>query len=208
MIKNIVFDLGGVLVGLNRRACEEAFRIIGFNDFGKILNEYVQGGFFLDYEKGEISTKEFMDIVRSYIKPGMRESVTDQQIVDAMGAFLEDIPDYKLDYLLALKNRYRLFMLSNTNPIALERVRPYFLKKGIPVESYFEKLFLSYEMRMAKPDNEIYEKVLTSAKLSASQTLFVDDSPLNIEKAKKLGYKTLLYSPSDNLINEVDKLLC
>ena len=207
MIKNIVFDLGGVLVGLNRGACEEAFRRIGFNDFGKILNEYIQGGFFLEYEKGEISTEEFMNIVRSYIDPQVRESVTDRQIIDAMGAFLEDIPDYKLDYLLELKKRYRLFMLSNTNPIAVEIVRPLFLTKGIPLESYFEKLFLSYQMRMVKPDDEIFENVLISSEIIASQTLFVDDSPMNIETAKKLGFKTLLFNPSDNLTDEVNKIL-
>jgi len=208
MIKNIVFDLGGVLVGLNRGACEEAFRRIGFNDFGKILNEYVQGGFFLEYEKGEISTEEFMDIVRSYIDPQIRESVTDLQILGAMGAFLEDIPGYKLDYLIELKKRYRLFMLSNTNPIAIEIVRPLFLTKGIPLESYFDKLFLSYQMKLAKPDDVIFEKVIESAVICASETLFVDDSPLNIETAKRLGYKTLLFNPSDNLIDEVNKLLC
>ncbi len=208
MIKNIVFDLGGVLVGLNRGACEEAFRRIGFNDFGKILNEYVQGGFFLEYEKGAISTEEFMDIVRSYIDPQIRESVTDLQILGAMGAFLEDIPGYKLDYLIELKKRYRLFMLSNTNPIAIEIVRPLFLTKGIPLESYFDKLFLSYQMKLAKPDDVIFEKVIESAVICASETLFVDDSPLNIETAKRLGYKTLLFNPSDNLIDEVNKLLC
>ncbi|MDP3436593.1 MAG: HAD family phosphatase [Bacteroidales bacterium] len=207
MIKNIVFDLGGVLVGLNRGACEEAFRRIGFNDFGKILNEYIQGGFFLDYEKGEISTEEFMNIVRSYIDPQVRESVTDRQIIDAMGAFLEDIPDYKLDYLLELKKKYRLFMLSNTNPIAIEIVRPFFLTKGIPVESYFEKLFLSFQMKMVKPDDEIFESVLVSSGIIASQTLFVDDSPMNIETAKKLGFKTLLFNPSDYLTDEVNKIL-
>ncbi|PKP00542.1 MAG: HAD family phosphatase [Bacteroidetes bacterium HGW-Bacteroidetes-8] len=208
MIKNIVFDLGGVLVGLNRGACEEAFRQIGFNDFGKILNEYVQGGFFLEYEKGEISTEEFIDIIRSYIDPQMRESVTNTQIVDAMGAFLEDIPGYKLDYLIELNKRYRLFMLSNTNPIAIEIVRPLFLTRGIPIESYFEELFLSYQMKMAKPDDVIFENVIKSAGLDASQTLFVDDSPLNIETAKRLGFKTLLYSPLDNLTDEVNRILC
>lgn len=195
-------------MGLNRGACEEAFRRIGFNDFGKILNEYVQGGFFLEYEKGEISTEEFMNIVRSYIDPQIRESVTNTQIVGAMGAFLEDIPAYKLDYLIELKKRYRLFMLSNTNPIAIEIVRPLFLTKGIPVESYFDILFLSYQMKMAKPDDEIFEKVIESAEICASETLFVDDSPLNIETAKRLGYKTLLFNPSDNLKDEVNKMLC
>lgn len=208
MIKNIVFDLGGVLVGLNRGACEEAFRRIGFKDFGKILNEYVQGGFFLEYEKGEISTEEFISIIRSYIDPYMRESITNTQIVDAMGAFLEEIPGYKLDYLIELNKRYRLFMLSNTNPIAIEIVRPHFLTRGIPIESYFEKLFLSYQMKMAKPDDVIFKNVIESAGLDVSQTLFVDDSPLNIEAAKKLGLKTLLYSPLDNLKDEVNRMLC
>lgn len=203
MIKNIVFDLGGVLVPLNRQECEAAFGNIGFNDFGKILNEYVQGGFFLDYEKGTITTGEFRDILRGYID----NKVTNHQIDTAMGSFLEIIPDDKLELLISLKSRFKLYMLSNTNEIAMNIVKPFFNKGNLTISDYFDKLFLSYEMKMAKPDSEIFIKMATDASLEASETLFIDDSPANIQTAQELGFKTLLFNRDMDLKTEVEKLI-
>ncbi|MDO9680521.1 MAG: HAD family phosphatase [Bacteroidales bacterium] len=203
MIKNIVFDLGGVLVPLNRRACEDAFHAIGFDDFGKILNEYVQGGFFLEYEKGAITTSEFRDILRSYIE----NEVTNDQIDFAMGSFLEVISDDKLEFLISLKKKFRLYMLSNTNEIAMRVVRPFFNKGNLTINDYFDKLFLSYEMKMAKPDSDIFIKMANDASFEASETLFIDDSPANIQTAQCLGFHTLLFNHDMNLKTEVEKLI-
>ncbi len=204
MIKNIVFDLGGVLVPLNRAACEEAFKAIGFNDFGKMLNEYVQGGFFLDYEKGLLTTKEFRDILRGYIKG----EVSDIQIDKAMGSFLEQIPAERLDLLLSLKQRFKIYMLSNTNEIAMSVVKPFFDRGNLSIENYFDKLFLSYEMRMAKPDSEIFISMSQIADFIPDETLFIDDAPANIETACSLGYKTLLIKPGMDLKTEVERIVC
>ena len=203
MIKNIVFDLGGVLVPLNRRACEDAFHAIGFEDFGKILNEYVQGGFFLEYEKGSITTGEFRDILRGYIE----NKVTNDEIDSAMGSFLEIISDDKLELLISLKKKYRLYMLSNTNEIAMKVVRPFFNKGILTINDYFDHLFLSYEMKMAKPDREIFVKMTNDASFKPSETLFIDDSPANIQTANELGFKTLLFKHDMNLKTEVENLL-
>lgn len=203
MIKNIVFDLGGVLVPLNRQACEDAFKNIGFNDFGRMLNEYVQGGFFLDYEKGLITTADFRNIIRSYIN----NEVSDIQIDFAMGSFLEKISESKLDFLLSLKERFRLFMLSNTNEIAMSVVRPFFKYDSHTISDYFEMLFLSYEMNMAKPDREIFVKMSEMGNMVAGETLFIDDSQMNIKSADSLGFKTLLFKPEMDLKEEVEKLI-
>ncbi|MDP3453710.1 MAG: HAD family phosphatase [Bacteroidales bacterium] len=207
MIKNIVFDLGGVLVGLNRDACIKAFSNIGFPGFDKILNEYVQGGFFLDYEKGMITTEEFRDIIRGYIEPEIREGITDSQINQAMGSFLDRIPEYKLDLILSLKKSYRIFMLSNTNPIAMDVVRPYFERDGLLLEDYFEKLYLSFEMMLAKPDPRIFKALIFDSGVKSEETLFIDDSPSNIASAADLNFKTLLFSPEQNLYDEIKKVL-
>lgn len=203
MIKNIVFDLGGVLVPLNRSACEDAFHAIGFEDFGKILNEYVQGGFFLEYEKGAITTGEFRDILRGYIE----NKVTNEEIDSAMGSFLEIISEDKLELLISLKGRFRLYMLSNTNEIAMNVVRPFFNKGNLTINDYFDHVFLSYEMRMAKPDSEIFEKMAIDAPFEPTETLFIDDSPANIQTAQELGFKTLLFNRDMDLKTEVEKLI-
>lgn len=207
MIKNIVFDLGGVLVGLNRKACTDAFSNIGFDGFGELLNDYIQGGFFLKYELGEVSTETFREWIRDHIKPELREKINNSDIDKAMGAFLESVPDYKLDLLLELRSNYRVFLLSNTNPIALEVVRPYFNYKNHRFEDFFEHRFLSYEMGLAKPDREIFMTMTKMADIIPSETLFIDDSIININAAETFGINTLLFNDAMNLENEVKKRL-
>jgi len=207
MIKNIVFDLGGVLVGLNRNACTDAFSKIGFDSFGDILNDYIQGGFFLKYELGEVSTDTFREWIRGQIKPRMRDSVKNPDIDNAMGAFLEKVPEYKLDLLIELRSRYRVFLLSNTNPIAIEVVKPYFNYKNLKFENFFEQTFLSYEMGLAKPDKEIFIEMTKKANLIPSESLFIDDAAVNIDSARRTGFNTLFFNDQMNLEYEVKKRL-
>lgn len=172
MIKNIVFDLGGVIVPLNREACNTAFSNIGFKDFDKILNNYVQEGFFLQYEKGEISSEEFRRIIRGKMLPQYNNSVTDKDIDSALGAFLDEIPKERIELLISLKNNYNLFMLSNTNPIAISFVTNLFRKAGKEMDECFNQIFLSYKMKMAKPNKEIFTSMIEQANLIPSETLF------------------------------------
>ncbi len=202
MVKNIVFDLGGVIVPLNREACNRAFSNIGFKDFNSLLNDYVQEGFFLQYEKGLLTTSEFRDIIRSHIDPLMTKGkVTDLEIDKSMGAFLERISFEKILLLEKLKEKYRVFLLSNTNPIAINVVKEYFREHGKNMNDCFEKMFLSYEMNLAKPDPKIFEEMLTDGGMVASQTLFIDDAPANIEIAKESGIQTYLFGKDDSLVD-------
>ncbi len=203
MIKNIVFDLGGVLVDLKRDACVEAFSKIGFDGFGDLLNNYIQGGIFLQYEKGEISTEMFREWIRDNINPANRIALKDSDIDRAMGAFLDKIPDFKLDLILELRSKYRVFMLSNTNPIALQVVKPFFNYKSLNFSAFFEKAFFSFEMGFAKPDSEIFIKMVEIAAIIPEETLFIDDFQKNIETAKMLGFKVLHYNSGMNFEKEI-----
>lgn len=207
MIKNIIFDLGGVLVPLNRNSCIKAFDDIGFDDFNSVLDEYLQGGFFLEYEKGAISTREFREIIRTHIDISVRDTITDNQIDMAMGAFLEPVAENVLNYIISIKNRYRIFLLSNTNPIAIEIVKPYFRIGTKAMDDFFEKMFLSYQMKDVKPNKEIFETLIDEAGLLTSETLFIDDSPANIETASGLGIQTLLFKPGSDLLELLNSLL-
>ncbi|PKP43364.1 MAG: HAD family phosphatase [Bacteroidetes bacterium HGW-Bacteroidetes-10] len=204
MIKNIIFDLGGVLVRLDKQRCIAAFTQIGHEDFGRIINEYFQEGFFMDYEKGTINTDEF----RAYVRKGIVGIATDAQIDEAMAAFLPEIPIEKLNALLDYKKSYRVFLLSNTNPVAIDTVKPMFEKGGFKMEEYFEKMYLSYEMKLAKPDIRIFEKVLEDSVLIPEETLFVDDSPVNLEAAQTLGIKTALILQENDLARDLEPFLC
>ncbi|MDD3273023.1 MAG: HAD family phosphatase [Bacteroidales bacterium] len=203
MIKNIIFDLGGVLVKLDKIRCIEAFKNIGHPDFGRIINEYFQDGFFMDYEKGLIDTDEFRYMVRK----DMTLPATDKEIDDAMAAFLPGIPIEKLNALKLFSSRYRLFLLSNTNPTAIETVKPMFLKGGQNMEDYFEKMYLSFEMKCAKPDPKIFRMLLDDSAIIPEETLFVDDSKINLDAASLFGIKTALMLQENDLIIDLEPYL-
>ena len=117
-----------------------------------MLGMYSQQGIFMQHEKGLISSAQFRDSIRGQIT----QEVTDEQIDAAWNSFLVDIPRFKLDMLLKLREKYVVYLLSNTNEIhwkwACEHAFPY---RGFRVEDYFEKMYLSYEMKMVKPAEEI-----------------------------------------------------
>lgn len=189
-IKNLIIDFGGVLIDLNRQRCIENFKRLGLPDVEVVLDIYHQQDFFQKYEKGLITSAEFRDVIREKIgKP-----VTDAQIDDAWNSFLVSIPAAKLDLLLNLRKDYVVYLLSNTNEIhwqwSCQHAFPY---KTFRVENYFEHIYLSYEMNMAKPDAEIFQKVLDDTGIIPAETLFIDDSTANCRAAEALGITT--YTP-------------
>lgn len=189
-IKNLIIDFGGVLIDLNRQRCVENFKRLGLPNVEVILDIYHQQDFFQKYEKGLITSAEFRDVIREKIgKP-----VTDAQIDDAWNSFLVSIPAAKLDLLLNLRKDYVVYLLSNTNEIHWQwSCRHAFPYKTFRVEDYFEHIYLSYEMNMAKPDAEIFQKVLDDTGIIPAETLFIDDSAANCRAAEALGITT--YTP-------------
>ncbi len=206
MIKNLIFDLGGVLVSLNRERCLENFsRDLGFDNFGDYLNAYAQKGFFAKFESGEIDSEQFRNEVRSRCK---KDGVTDSMIDSALNSFLVCVDSYKVELLLELKEKYNLLLLSNVNPIAWSRCCELFLQAyGVDIEDVFEKLYLSYEMGCSKPGNEIFENLIADSGIVPQETLFIDDAAANIEKGKEFGLQGLLYDVTVNLRERVYKEL-
>lgn len=186
-IKNLIVDFGGVLIDLDRQRCLENFRELGLPDVEHTLDLYHQQDFFQQYEKGLISSADFRNVIREKIG----KDVDDARIDAAWNSFLVSIPTYKLDLLLALRKDYVVYLLSNTNEIhwkwSCEYAFPY---KTFRVEDYFEHIFLSYEMKMAKPGEEIFRKVLDDAGLDPKETFFIDDSEANCMTARSLGIST------------------
>ncbi len=201
-IKTIMFDMGGVLINLNKQACINAYKALGYDGVEGLIGSYSQEGAFLQLESGQISTEEFRDSIRREIK----KPVTDKQIDDAFIAFLVDMPDYTLDMLLQLKKRYQIFMLSNTNGIIMNYVRHnIFNRQGLTVDDYFDRLFLSYKMGTVKPDPLIFEKVIAETGIDPSETLFLDDSKKNTEVAEMLGFKTFVVTQGQDYRYIFDK---
>lgn len=192
-IKNIVFDLGGVLIELDHTRPILRFKEIGVEDADRLLDPYEQKGVFLEVENGKISADEFCRRLREHTG----KELTYEQIKYAWLGFIVDTPQYKLDYLLELRKKYNVYLLSNTNPIIQEgwaRTNQ-FTPAGRPIGAYFDKMYTSYEVGVTKPDRRIFEYMIRDSGLLPSETLFVDDGKKNIEVARELGFET--YQPGN-----------
>ena len=189
-IKNLIVDFGGVLIDLDRQRCLENFKKLGLPDVEHALDIYHQQDFFQHYEKGLISSADFRNVIRGKIG----KDVADARIDAAWNSFLVNIPTCKLDLLLALRKDYVVYLLSNTNEIHWKwSCKHAFHYKAFRVEDYFEKIFLSYEMKMVKPDVAIFEKLLEETGIDPRETFFIDDSAENCRVAETLGIST--YTP-------------
>lgn len=196
-ITTIIFDLGGVLMDLDKNACIRAFQAIGFKDIDEYLDIYLpKEGVFKQLEQGQIGIDEFHEGVRKLIG----RSVTDESIDDAYREILAGIPGYKLEMLRQLKEHYQILLLSNTNPIMMDYIRnTYFKDEGASWKNYFDELFLSYELKMTKPDPAIFKEVIRRSGIHPETTFYLDDSSQNIEAAKPFGFRTYTVQPYEDL---------
>ena len=195
-ITTLIFDFGGVLINLDLNSCIQKFKDLGVNNFENNLNNYGQKGIFLEFEKGLIDIPTFRDEIRKLAKKPLK----DNEIDEAWCAFLCNIPDYKIELLLQLKKKFRLLLLSNTNPLHIEiSARDEFARFGQTMQSLFDKCYFSYEMKMVKPDAEIFEALLADAGLTAEECLFLDDGEKNILQAEKMGIQTYHVDVSEDL---------
>ena len=195
-IRNIVFDLGGVLVDLDFKAAINGLQKAGFANVKEQLQAFDREGIFQKFELGEISADEF----RSAIRENSTVSLTDEEVDGLWNAMLLEVPREKLELILHLRGKYMVYLLSNTNSIHWDYVcKNAFNYRGFRVNDYFEETFLSYEMHLAKPDKAIFEKVLEEANLLPEETLFIDDSEANCKAASELGIHTHHYHIGEDL---------
>ena len=195
-ISTLIFDFGGVLINLNIDRCIQNFKQLGLENFENLLSNFGQKDFFLKFEKGEIGVVEFRDEIRKLSKNNLR----DEEIDAAWCSFLCDIPSEKLVLLFELKKRFRIVMLSNTNPLHIEvSAKKEFAKTNKTISDYFDACYLSYEMKMVKPNADIFEKLLKDEQVQANRCLFLDDGPKNIEQGKKMGFNTYLVDVEEDL---------
>ncbi len=187
-IKNIIFDLGGVLVGLDSARCISAFRQIGCGGIAVYVEQHRTEDLFLDIELGRATTQDFCREVRSI----SHCDAADTQIIWAWNRLLTAVADEKKARLMQLRRHYRLFLLSNTNEMHWQKCRDELLPcVECGGADYFERVFLSYEMQKKKPDADIFCQALHDAGIAAAETLFIDDSADNCRTAAGLGMATL-----------------
>ncbi|MFZ4581130.1 MAG: HAD family hydrolase [Paludibacter sp.] len=195
-ITTLIFDFGGVIINLDLPTCIQNLKKLGTDNIENYLSNFGQKDFFLKFEKGEIGIPEFRNEIRKLTS----KTVTDNEIDNAWCSFLCEIPNDRLELLEKLRSKYRLLLLSNSNPLHVDISASKALEgKGKTIRDYFDKCYFSYEMGMAKPDSQIFESLLKDAGLEANECLFLDDGPKNIEIAQSLGLQTYFVKQGENL---------
>jgi putative hydrolase of the HAD superfamily len=196
-IRNIIFDLGGVLINIDYQRTAKAFRKLGLNNFEEIYSQAKQEKLFDMLETGHLHEDHFREELMRNLPSGINHSDVD----NAWNAMLLDFPLSRLEFIYKLRNNYRIFLLSNTNII---HVNAFLMLADEQVgktrfENAFEKIYYSCDIGLRKPDPSIFELVLQENNLRASETLFVDDSPQHIDGAKLSGIQAELLLPGESI---------
>ena len=201
-IKNIIFDLGGVILNIRYQNTLEALKKLSSSQQAIAFTQQQQSQLFDDYETGRITDEEFRQGLRQHYQI----EASDEQIDAAWNALLLDLPAERITLLQQLGQRYRLFLLSNTNAIHLNRFSRIVADTGpiASLEELFEKTYYSHLLGQRKPDASVFEHILRAHALDRQQTLFIDDSIQHIEGAQKVGLRTFLLAPPLTL-NEIFK---
>lgn len=183
-IKNIIFDLGGVLISLNYNETIEQFNKLGFVDFERIYIQIKQNRIFDLLETGKIPAQVFRNELRKF-----HNHLSDRAIDHAWCTMIGDMPAVNISLLKYVRSRYRTFLLSNTNIIHIDYFIKYLHKTfGYdPLPEMFEHTYYSHEIGERKPLPESFNAVIRDAGINASETMFIDDLKANIEGARAVG---------------------
>lgn len=183
-IKNIIFDLGGVVINISYQKALDAFVHLGFNEFDMIYSQIRQTHLFDLLETGKIPPQAFCNEIRKF-----KANLGDEEIKKAWSAMIVDMPAEHIPLLRTVREKYHTFLLSNTNAIHIDYFNEYLTRTfgTNPLPEMFERLYYSYEINQRKPDAAAYEAVLMDSGLRAEETLFIDDLYANIQAARKVG---------------------
>ncbi|MBN2166405.1 MAG: HAD family phosphatase [Marinilabiliaceae bacterium] len=186
-IKNLIFDFGNVILDIDFQKTVQQFKNIGFKEIETFLKDFRSMGFFSDYQEGKISDSEFITNIQIHSDV----KLTKDDIIKAWNSMLLNYNTTRLNYLRNLRNKYRIFLLSNTNNLHYEN-----FANRVPgeksIDNLFEKTYYSHIIKMSKPSVDIYQYVITDANIIASETLFIDDLQENIDGAKNAGLKACI----------------
>ncbi|WP_242131980.1 HAD family hydrolase [Aestuariivivens marinum] len=187
MIKTLIFDFGNVFINLDiKGALSRTCQILGIDIFSEeiiAINSL--------YEQGLITTREFLEFYKVHIPDQSKET-----LIEVWNCLLKDFPKHRLEFIKTLKStsKYKLILLSNTNELHIN-----WIIENVPFynvfKACFDAFYLSHEIKLRKPNRDIFEFVLTENKLNPSECLFIDDNQANIETADQMEFQTWHINP-------------
>lgn len=190
LIRNIIFDFGGVIYDIDFQAAIAEFQKLGMDNFDQLYSMAIQNKLFENLEIDKCSPQEFLKELRNYFG----DDVTETQVEAAWNALLIGFRKERLQLLKNIKPNYNIYLLSNTNRIHYLK----FLQEFTDITGHksfnelFSRAYLSFEIKCRKPDFDPYYYVLEDAGIKAHETLFIDDAPQNIQSADEIGLHTHL----------------
>lgn len=203
-IDNLVFDLGGVVIDIERDRCVRALESLGIKESDELLDPYKQKGLFLDVEEGRITAAEFYDKMRSLCPD---KNITDKQLETAFTEFIIGLPQARLKALRELRKTKKVYALSNTNPVMFHSViDKLFRQEGLTIRDYFDGIITSFEEGVCKPSHRIFDTLLQRYDLARSRTLFFDDSQANCDAAEECGINAVLVSQGVEFMDVIASL--
>lgn len=205
MIRTIIFDMGGVIITIDQAQAVRRFGMLGLRDAARLLDPYTQGGIFGDLEAGRITAAQF----QAGLGRLAGRDVSYEECRYAWLGYISEVPRRNLQLLTRLRSQgYRLVLLSNTNPFMMSHVlSPDFDGAGHPLSDYLDALYLSYEMKVMKPDEAFFRRVLMAEQTPPEECLFVDDGPRNVSVARQIGITTFCPQNGQDWTQEIYQYL-
>lgn len=204
MIRNLVFDFGGVVVDIYWEDAVKEFARLGLPNASQVIDRYKQNGLFLELEEGKINAETFI----ARFSQMVGRMLTHDEVEAAWLSFFKTVPDARLKMLEELHRKYRMYLLSNTNPFVMGWARSSrFTPSGKSLDYYFDKLFLSYQLGVTKPSPQIFRQMMADVQLSPEETLFIDDGKANTDTARSLGFATLTVNSGDEWTETIASVL-
>ena len=183
----IIFDLGGVLIDVDYNKTIRAFEKLGIENARELYSQQSQSNLFNQIECGEISPIDFL----TELSKRAQKDLSLLEIKDAWNAIIGPYNKRIIPLLRSLKKEYKLFVLSNTNSIHIDKANEEWNKiSSLSMKSFFDKVYLSHEIGDRKPNTSVFKNLCAEQNLKPSETLFIDDSIQHIESAKRIGLKT------------------
>ena len=198
-IKNIIFDLGGVILDIDFKKMEKSFIELGIANFNDFFGLGHAASFFKEHESGRISDDEFLNSVQKLTG----HSLPADAVQRAWNSLLISFPPERIALLKRLRTKYRLFLLSNTNGIhaaAFEKIYKDSFNNS-SLSDLFDKIYYSHVIGFRKPNKKVYEYVLNESQLDPRQTLLIDDALVNVEAARQVDMNAIHLQPGMDIID-------
>lgn len=197
--------MGGVVIPLDLQRCIDNFKNkAGLMDIEDYLNPYHQKGFIGDLEEGRIDEDQFYVECQKHCPPGTSR----ETLAYCFYSLIDGVNPDAIRLFRELRENYKLYILSNNNPISMRAFVDMLAEEGLKLEDIFTDTYFSYQLKMLKPSDEFFLHAIRGTGVKPEEILFIDDSELNVRTAEALGIRTLLYVPQEhNLYRKVTEFL-